>query len=87
MHNETIFACLHIPESKRVKPAPVKREPVRYVSWSNHVDGPANSLALEKEIAARRGDPPTKALNNDWRLRMEDAVWAVLNAPEWVYTP
>jgi len=76
-----------IPESKRVKPAPVKREPVRYVSWSNHVDGPANSLALEKEIAARRGDPPTKALNNDWRLRMEDAVWAVLNAPEWVYTP
>ncbi|WP_166825695.1 DUF1553 domain-containing protein [Thalassoroseus pseudoceratinae] len=76
-----------IPESERALPKPEKREPVRYVSWSNHVDGPANALALEKEADARRGDPPTNALNEDWRLRMEDFVWAVLNAPEWVYTP
>ncbi|MCA9079044.1 MAG: DUF1553 domain-containing protein [Planctomycetaceae bacterium] len=76
-----------IPESERIPPEPPKHEPVRYVSWSNHVDGPANTLALEKEAAARRGDPPTSALQNDWRLRMEDFVWAVLNAPEWIYTP
>lgn len=76
-----------IPESERVKPTAGKREPVRYVSWSNHLDGPANTLAQQKEVAARRGDPPTNALNNDWRLRMEDALWAMLNAPEWIYTP
>ncbi|WP_417849189.1 DUF1553 domain-containing protein [Thalassoglobus sp.] len=76
-----------IPESKRIKPTPVKREPVRYVTWSNHVDGPANELAVQKEADARRGDPPTNALDNDWRLRMEDVLWAILNAPEWVYTP
>lgn len=76
-----------VPESERVTPEPGKREPVRYVSWSNHVDGPANTLAVQKEAAARRGDPPTNALNNDWRLRMEDALWAILNAPEWIYTP
>lgn len=76
-----------IPESERVTPKPGKHEPERYVSWSNHVDGPANSLALKKEAEARRGDPPTNALNNDWRLRMEDFVWAVLNAPEMIYTP
>lgn len=75
-----------IPEAKRIQPKPGKREPERYVSWSNHVDGPANSLALQKEIAARRGDPPTNALNNDWRERMEDVLWSVLNAPEWMYT-
>lgn len=75
-----------IPETERIEPEPGKREPVRYVSWSNHVDGPANALAMQREIAVRRGDPPTNALNNDWRLRMEDALWAILNAPEWVYT-
>ncbi len=76
-----------VPESSRLSPKPGKREPVRYVSWSNHVDGPANSLALLKEAEARRGDPPTNALDTDWRLRMEDVLWAVLNAPEWIYTP
>lgn len=76
-----------IPESERVVQQPEKREPVRYVSWSNHVDGPANSLALKKEAEARRGPAATNALDPDWRLRMEDFVWAVLNAPEWIYTP
>lgn len=76
-----------IPESERSELPPGKREPQRYVSWSNHVDGPANTLAQQKEAAARRGDPPTNALNNDWRLRMEDVLWSMLNAPEWFYTP
>ena len=76
-----------IPESQRTQPEPGKREPERYVSWSNHVDGPANALALLREADARRGDSPTHALDDDWRLRMEDFVWAVLNAPEWMYTP
>ncbi len=77
-----------VPESERKADAPKgKREPVRYVTWSNHLDGPANTLATQKEEEARRGDPPTKALDEDWRLRMEDALWAMLNAPEWIYTP
>ena len=75
-----------IPEPERIRPKPGKREPARYVSWSNHVDGPANTLAMQREVAARRGDPPTNALNTDWRQRMEDVLWAVLNAPEWIYT-
>jgi hypothetical protein len=76
-----------IPESDRPRPKPVKRQPRRYVSWSNHVDGPANALALEREIEARRGDPPTEKLAADWRARLEDVLWALLNAPEWMYTP
>ncbi|QEG43117.1 DUF1553 domain-containing protein [Roseimaritima ulvae] len=76
-----------IPADQRIQPVSGKREPVRYVSWSNHVDGPANSLALQKEAEARRGDPPSNALDEAWRLRMEDMLWALLNSPEWVYTP
>ncbi|MCG6158090.1 DUF1553 domain-containing protein [Rubinisphaera margarita] len=76
-----------IPVSERVVPPKVERKRTKYVSWSNHVDGPANALALEKEAEARQGDPPTNALTDDWRLRMEDFVWAVLNAPELIYTP
>ena len=81
------YAARVIPPADRISPPPVRRERVRYVSWSNHVDGPANTLAMEHEVAARRGDPPTNALNNDWRLRMEDALWAILNSPELIYTP
>lgn len=76
-----------ISESERIQPEQPKRERRRYVSWSNHVDGPANTLALQREAEARRGAPPSNALNDDWRLRMEDAVWAILNSPEWIYTP
>ena len=81
------YASRIIPEAKRVALKPGKRKPERYVTWSNHVDGPANALALEKEQAARRGDPSTNALTVDWRLRMEDALWAIINSPEWMYTP
>jgi len=76
-----------IPEAERAERPAGKREPIRYVSWSNHLDGPANTLAQQKEAEARRGDPPTNALKQDWRLRLEDALWAVLNSPEWIYTP
>ena len=76
-----------IPPSQRKVDTTTKREPVRYVSWSNHLDGPANTLAVKKEEEARQGDPPTNALSDSWRLRLEDVLWAMLNAPEWIYRP
>jgi hypothetical protein len=45
----------------------------------------ANSLRLEEEAAARRGDPPTTRLDPAWRERFEDVLWALLNAPEWTH--
>ncbi|MFT5469706.1 MAG: hypothetical protein ACI8UO_004828 [Verrucomicrobiales bacterium] len=76
-----------IPESERKHTKVGKRAPVKFVSWSNHLDGKANELAVEKEKKARAGAPATNALSNDWRMRMEDVVWALLNSPEWIYTP
>lgn len=63
------------------------RYPVKYVSWTNHLDSEANALRIEEEAAARRGDPPTTRLSNEWRNRLEDVLWAMLNAPEWVFAP
>lgn len=76
-----------IPVGERVVDKPGKREPERYVSWSNHLDPAANELAVVKEEEARAGKTPTNALREDWRLRMSDVVWALLNSPEWIYTP
>lgn len=76
-----------VPEAERPEPSQAKREPVRYVSWSNHLDGKANTLAQQKEIEARKGDPPTNQLNDDWRSRLEDVLWAMINTPEWIYSP
>lgn len=76
-----------VPVEKRPKKEVVKREPRRYVSWSNHLDSAANELAVIREEEARRGDPPTDSLTTAWRLRMEDVIWALLNSPEWIYTP
>jgi hypothetical protein len=64
--------------------APRVRE--HYVSWSNHLDAEATVLRHEQELQARRGDAPTSRLNADWRERLEDVLWALLNSPDVVFT-
>ena len=64
-----------------------KRMPESYVTWSNHLDPKATIVRQQQEDAARAGDPPTNRLAADWRSRMEDVLWAVLNSPEFVFTP
>jgi hypothetical protein len=58
-----------------------------YVSWSNHLDAEATTVRMAQEAAARTGDKPTDRLNADWRQRLEDILWAMLNAPEWAFSP
>ncbi len=73
-------------ERNRAKTSAARR-PAKYVSWSNHLDPVATLVRQEQEVAARRGDPPTTQLTPEWRERMENVLWALLNAPEWVYSP
>jgi uncharacterized protein DUF1553/uncharacterized protein DUF1549 len=68
-------------------PTSAERRPAKYVSWSNHLDAEATIVRQEQELAARRGDPPTERLNKEWRQHLEDVLWALLNAPEWVFEP
>ncbi|MFZ4768287.1 MAG: DUF1553 domain-containing protein, partial [Roseimicrobium sp.] len=64
-----------------------ERRPAKFVSWSNHLDPEATLVRQEQELAARRGDLPTERLDSAWRQRLEDVLWALLNAPEWVHAP
>lgn len=72
-------------EVKHPPAAGGKRVRPKFVTWSNHLDGPANALAQELETGARRGDPPTARLDTDWRERLEDFLWQTLNRPEWLF--
>lgn len=57
------------------------------VSWSNHLSAEATDIKLELERLARAGDPPTRRLDPDWRERMEDAAWALVTSPEFIFLP
>jgi hypothetical protein len=76
----------------RVRPAPpasLKKEYDRQLqlSWSNHLNPTATEIKMAAEEKARRGDEPTPRLAPDWRERLEDALWALLNSPEFVFVP
>ena len=69
------------------KPRPASAPGARQVSWSNHLSPEATEIQLEGEKAARAGDPPTARLTPEFRQRMEDIVWALINSPEFVFVP
>lgn len=76
-----------VPLEALPKAIPQPRVREKYVTWYNHLDPEANVLRQEQAAKARRGDPPTERLAADWRSRLEDVVWALLNAPAWVTAP
>ncbi|MCD6052442.1 MAG: Protein of unknown function (DUF1553)/Protein of unknown function (DUF1549)/Planctomycete, partial [Verrucomicrobia bacterium] len=66
---------------------PTAQAPKPYVSWGNHIVAEANVLRQVEENEAKRGLAPTLRLEQEWRGRMEDFLWALLNAPETIYIP
>ena len=76
-----------MPVDKLPKPELRPRVREKYVSWSNHVDTEANVVRQEQAAQARRGDESTARLEADWRGRLEDMVWALINAPSWITAP
>ncbi len=57
------------------------------VSWSNHLSSEATLIRMEEERNQRMGEEPTHRLNADFRTRYEDALWAMVNSPEFVLVP
>ena len=78
---DTRHSKLQAPSSK------ITRSREKYVSWSNHLDAEATNVRMAQETVARQGEPPTEKLDPAWRTRMEDVLWAMLNAPEWAFSP
>jgi len=71
-------------EDRQPYPWPAK---IPAVSWSNHLSPEANAFMIELEKRAREGDPPTNALQPQWREKMEDVIWAMINSPELMFVP
>jgi hypothetical protein len=47
----------------------------------------ATKVKFEMEKRARMGDAPSELLDDSWRERVEDIVWAIFNLPEFVWVP
>ena len=63
------------------------REEILDVSWNNHLSEEANRIKMQLERLAREGDPPTRRLRAEWRERMEDVIFALVNSPEFIFIP
>lgn len=57
------------------------------VNWSNHLSAEATLIRMEEERKLRMGDAPTNRLAGAFRERLEDALWAIVNTPEFVMMP
>jgi hypothetical protein len=68
------------------KPKVVKK-PRAHVDWDKHLQAEASVELLEAEKQVRQGDPPTVRLTADFRERVEDALWCLINSPEFVFVP
>ena len=79
------FENRRVPGAKR-NPTPTF-VPTSAVSWANHLDPEATRIKLDLAELARVGDPPTGRLRADWRKRMEDVLWALVNSPEFLFIP
>ncbi|CAN5878472.1 hypothetical protein BH23PLA1_BH23PLA1_16910 [soil metagenome] len=78
--------------SDRARPeAPIAEDPTRLlrsrVSWANHLSPEATAIQNELERILRAGDIPTERLTPEFRERMEDIVWALINSPEFAFVP
>jgi hypothetical protein len=66
---------------------PKKPRVTKVVMWSNHLNPESTNVVYEMEKLVRAGDRATPRLVPAWRERMEDAVWALVITPEFVYLP
>jgi hypothetical protein len=57
------------------------------ITWSNHFDPKSDQEAVRRQREIVCGDPPTQRLAADWRERVEDMVWTLMNSPEFVFIP
>jgi len=77
---------------KRLTPAdqivtPTQPQPLRLVTWLNHVTPDANTIQQENENRAQRGPSPDPRLQPEWREVYEDLIWSLINDRDFVWVP
>ncbi|MGI9474891.1 MAG: DUF1553 domain-containing protein [Rubripirellula sp.] len=76
-------------DDRVLKEATLPETPIRepFVSWANHLHPDATDVRLRQSARLRLGPEASRRLNPDWRERFEDAVWALINTPEFIFLP
>lgn len=70
------------------KPAgPVEPLSTFQPDWRKHLEAEQTRLMLAAQQRVARGEPPTARLTTDFRERVEDVLWALVNSPEFVVIP
>jgi hypothetical protein len=90
VERERFTALLSDGFDSRVLGTPTPAEtPIREpgVSWANHLHPEATEVRLRESDRLRMGPPPSRWLREPWRERAEDAVWALVNTPEFLFLP
>ncbi len=57
------------------------------ITWVNHFDPKSDNEAIRRQREVLQGDPPTTRIDANWRSRVEDSIWAMVNSPEFVFVP
>ena len=73
-----------IPATRVPRETPI-REPD--VTWANHLSSEANNIRMRQSQRLLQGPEPTGRLLPEYRERVEDVVWALINTPEFQYLP
>lgn len=55
--------------------------------WRKHLEPEQTRLMLDAQQHVARGELPTVRLTSDFRERVEDVMWALMNSPEFVVIP
>jgi len=70
-------------DQRLTKAAPNEpRSTTRYLTWFNHLHPTATPRAMEEQAAVLAGPQPSARLAEEWRKRLEDLLWSLLNSPE-----
>ncbi len=73
------------PPDQITEPAPL--EPLRLVTWLNHVTPDANTIQQENENRVQQGPSPDPRLRPEWREIYEDIIWSLINERDFVWMP
>lgn len=70
-----------------IAPSPTIQRKRSKVDWQKHLFAESSVELMEVERQSREIEPATVQLESDFRERMEDALWSLLNSPEFVFVP
>lgn len=82
------FLRLGFQQRRTGKPArPIEPLGTFQPDWRKHLEAEQTSLMLASQQRVARGEPPTTRLTDEFRERVEDVLWSLINSPEFVVMP